>query len=308
MESISNSFSNELTESTSTPLVSILCITYNHENFISRTIESFLSQKTNFPFEIIVGEDCSTDGTLSVINRYRIKYPDLIRVITSESNVGPLNNIRRTLKICKGKYIALCEGDDYWTDIYKIQIQVAFLENNPDYVVTYHDACAFDDISISRQPQLTEKYQCDASQLDLIHARPISSLTACFRNVLIDIPSEFNQAPIIDLCLWSLLGNFGKGKYLSNIKPGAYRVHAGGIFSTQTSENKNRMTMHTFLCLSQYYARIGNAKISSHFIFRTITLGCSQITSIQKLKLIGTQLDSLFGSPIYLFLKIFTRR
>lgn len=291
-----------------TPILSILCITYNHEKYIAQAIDSFLAQDTSFSIEIVIGEDCSTDKTLSIIENYRKNYPSLIRVITSDSNVGMIENFRRTLKACKGKYIAICEGDDYWVDTHKIQVQVEFLEGHPEYILTYHDAFPFDENGNSSSSQLSKIFQRDATEEDLIKVRPISTLTTCFKNILVDVPPEFNQSPILDFCIWSILGNYGKGKYLSNIIPAAYRVHDGGVFSKQAVDKKNRMTMHAFLCLSNYYARLGNTKISGYFIFRTIILGCSQITFIQKVKLIGAQLDSLFGSPIYLFLKIFTRR
>ena len=108
------------------PLVSIASITYNHEKFIAQAIDSFLMQETDFDFEIIIGEDCSTDDTLKIIKEYKAKYPDIIKLITSESNVGMMTNFIRTLEACSGKYIALCEGDDYWTDTLKLQKQVNF--------------------------------------------------------------------------------------------------------------------------------------------------------------------------------------
>ena len=108
------------------PLLSIASITYNHEQFIAQAIESWLMQKTSFEIEIIIGEDCSTDNTRAIIEKYRKLHPDLIKLIISESNVGMMPNFIRTLAACRGKYIALCEGDDYWTDPYKLQKQVDF--------------------------------------------------------------------------------------------------------------------------------------------------------------------------------------
>lgn len=290
------------------PLLSILCITYNHEKFISQALESLLMQEVNFPVEIVVGEDCSEDETALIIQNYKKTYPSLIRVITSESNVGVVENFRRTLGACKGKYVAICEGDDYWADKHKIQTQVDFLENHPEYVITYHDAYPFDELGASSSLQLSSKYQCDATQEDLINTRPISTLTACFRNVITDLPSEFNHTPILDICIWSMLGNHGKGKYLPNIMPAAYRIHDGGVFSKQTGDRKIRMTMQAFLCLSNYYERIGNEKVNKHFAFHTVILGFSQVTIYQKIRLIVAQLDSLLGSPFYRFLRFFGAR
>lgn len=121
-----------------TPLLSIITITYNHEPFIVKTIEGVLMQQVNFPIELIIAEDCSTDGTRAICQRYAEEYPELIRLITSESNVGAVANERRAMLAARGKYIAFCEGDDYWIDPLKLQKQVDFLESHPDYSVTFH--------------------------------------------------------------------------------------------------------------------------------------------------------------------------
>lgn len=115
------------------PLVSILTITYNHEQFIAQALDSFLVQKTNFNFEIIIGEDCSTDNTLKIIKQYQKKHPNLIKLLPSDKNLGIEANFFRTTKACSGKYIAICDGDDYWIDDNKLQLQVDFLENNKNY-------------------------------------------------------------------------------------------------------------------------------------------------------------------------------
>jgi len=115
-----------------TPIVSVKMITYNHEPFIAQAIEGVVKQETKYPFELNIGEDCSTDGTMGIILEYQKKYPDIIRIITSDQRVGMMKNSYRTANSCRGKYIAFCEGDDYWTDRYKLQKQLDFLENNQD--------------------------------------------------------------------------------------------------------------------------------------------------------------------------------
>lgn len=121
------------------PLVSVKVITYNHAEYISKCLDGILMQKTNFPFEIVIGEDCSTDGTREIVFDYAKKYPDTIRIITSDENVGMMKNSRRVFLAAKGKYIAFCEGDDYWIDPLKLQKQVDFLEANPDYGMVHTD-------------------------------------------------------------------------------------------------------------------------------------------------------------------------
>lgn len=123
----------------SEPLVSVEMITYNHAPYIARAIEGVLRQKTNFPIELVIGEDCSTDGTREIVFDYLGKYPDIVRVVTSDNNVGAAENSFRTEMACRGKYIAYCEGDDYWHDPYKLQIQAEYLENHPECGLVHSD-------------------------------------------------------------------------------------------------------------------------------------------------------------------------
>jgi len=116
----------------SEPLVSVLMITYNHEAHIAKAIECVLRQKTDFPFELVIGEDCSTDGTRQIVFDYQAKHPEIVRVITSEQNVGAGENCRRTQAACRAKYLAYCEGDDFWQREDKLQIQVSYLESHPE--------------------------------------------------------------------------------------------------------------------------------------------------------------------------------
>jgi glycosyltransferase involved in cell wall biosynthesis len=121
------------------PLVSIMMITYNHAPFIAQAIEGVLQQKTSFFFELVIGEDCSTDGTREIVFEYQKKSPDIIRVITSEKNVGMIKNGLRTMKACRGKYMAFCEGDDYWQNLHKLQKQADYLESHPECGLVFSD-------------------------------------------------------------------------------------------------------------------------------------------------------------------------
>jgi len=125
------------------PFVSVGMITYNHEDYIGRAIEHVAGQETSFPIELIIGEDCSTDRTREIVFEYQRKYPDLIRIITSESNVGMRRNGLRTYEAARGKYIAFCEGDDYWHHPRKLQTQVDFLESNPEYGLVCSNARSY---------------------------------------------------------------------------------------------------------------------------------------------------------------------
>lgn len=126
-------------------MVSICCITFNHEKFIAEALEGFLMQETDFKYEIIIGDDCSTDGTKSIIDDYCEKYPGRIQLISHEENIGAIKNMLQTLNDAKGKYIALCDGDDYWTNPQKLQMQVDFMQNHPDSSICCHYSRVIDE-------------------------------------------------------------------------------------------------------------------------------------------------------------------
>lgn len=120
--------------------VSVCCITYNHEKYIAQAIEGFLLQKTDFSIEILIGEDCSTDHTREIIKTYQKKHPKLIKILSGEKNAGAGKNVVNVINNAKGKYLAFCDGDDYWTDVYKLQKQVDFLRNNQTFIACSHYA------------------------------------------------------------------------------------------------------------------------------------------------------------------------
>lgn len=122
-----------------TPLISVFMTTYNHQPYIARAIDSVLEQKTKFPFELVIGEDCSTDGTREIVMKYQEKYPNIIRVVTSDTNVGTHKNLARTMAACQGKYLAFCEGDNYWHDRKKLEKQCKYLEAHPECGLVHSD-------------------------------------------------------------------------------------------------------------------------------------------------------------------------
>ena len=121
------------------PLISVGMITFNHAPYIARAIEGVVKQSTGVSFELVIGEDCSTDGTRDLVIEYQKKYRDIIRVVTSETNVGMRNNAMRTIMACRGKYIAFCEGDDYWHRSDKLQKQIAYLETHSECGLVHSD-------------------------------------------------------------------------------------------------------------------------------------------------------------------------
>ncbi len=127
--------------------LSVCVPTYNHEQYIGQMLDGAFMQQTNFEFEIVIGDDASTDATPDIIREYDAKRPGIIRAFLHSENQGPKeprefagrNNVLQLLKACKGEYVAMCEGDDYWTDPLKLQKQVDFLDANPDFAVCHHN-------------------------------------------------------------------------------------------------------------------------------------------------------------------------
>jgi glycosyltransferase involved in cell wall biosynthesis len=249
-----------------TALVTVCCATYNHEDYVREAIESFLAQETEFPFEIIIHDDASTDGTAAIVLEYAERYPRLIRTIIQNENQyskAGLISPRFVFPEAQGKYLALCEGDDYWTDPGKLQKQVTFLENNPDYVITYSDCQPFDENGIIDHDYRGARRDLTATELK--RATPIFTLTSCFRNVIGKVPLDVMSARYGDMVIWSLLGHHGKGKYLADVMPSAYRVHDRGLHSRKDDNQRAVMRLITISALYAYYVRIGDDEIARFF-------------------------------------------
>ena len=246
--------------------VSIICLVYNHEKYLEQAFEGFLGQKTNFKFEIIIHDDASTDNSALIIKRYQNKHPELFKPIFQKVNQHSieLGRVTRTVYLAaKGKYIALCEGDDFWSDSFKLQKQVNFLERNPDFVLTHHDAIIVNEEGIKiSEGKLPEYNKRDFSCFELKKGPFLLTLSLCFRHVIKHYPPELLKLPNGDKILISLLGNYGKGKFMPEIKPAVYRVHRGGVWSSENKGNKNNKLFKTHDRLASYYKEQGDLTIS----------------------------------------------
>lgn len=170
------------------PLVSVRCITYNHENYIAQALDSFIMQKTNFPFEIIVHDDASIDKTAEIIREYEKKYPLIVKPIYEEENQWskPGNPLGKIVNAAlNGKYVAICEGDDYWIDENKLQMQVDFLENNPEYGMCYTKAKQYNQ-SMQNFNKISVGADFDGFEDLLKNGNPIPALTTVYRKDLLD--------------------------------------------------------------------------------------------------------------------------
>lgn len=208
-------------------LVSIWCITYNHESYIRNAIEGFLMQKTDFAYEIIIHDDASTDKTAEIIREYERKYPDLIRGIyeTENQHRQNISNIRWLLNIeqnnCKGKYIAVCEGDDYWIDCHKLQIQADYMEAHTECSLCIHNALQFNCQDGSTKS--IDPYECDMemdvdSEEIIMQYRGHPPTASMFhRRELIEMPALFCESPVGDYPLLLYALEKGKIHYNSRI-------------------------------------------------------------------------------------------
>jgi glycosyltransferase involved in cell wall biosynthesis len=163
-------------------IVSVFLLTYNQEDYISETIESIVGQRTNFKYQLVIGEDCSSDTTRSICEKYAQKYPDKIKLLPAlEKNIGLIANYMRTIKQCEGKYIAICDGDDYWTDMCKLQKQVDFMGSNPNFAIVYTNYTKlFPDGRLVTNAIHYKKRKSNFN--DLIENNFIPSVTALFVN------------------------------------------------------------------------------------------------------------------------------
>jgi glycosyltransferase involved in cell wall biosynthesis len=236
------------------PLLSITCIAYNQEPYIADAIESFIAQKTSFPSEILIGDDCSTDRTRDIILDYQRRYPGRIRLIPSSKNTGSRLNGVQTRAAARGKYIAHCDGDDFWTDPLKLQAQVDFLESNPDYVVCHHDAVIIDETgNVISSSKLPDDHKRDFSSDELKKAKGMLTISLCFRNVMQNYPEEYFRAFNGDTFLTCLLGPYGKAKYMDRIRPAVYRKHRGGVWGPLSDMEKGIRQADTYAWLYRYY-------------------------------------------------------
>lgn len=294
-------------------LVSICCLAYNHESFIRLTLDGFVNQRTNFSFEIIVHDDFSTDDTAKIIREYEVNYPDLFRVIRQTKNqysqgIKPIFNF--VFPAARGKYIALCEGDDYWTDPFKLQKQVDFLENNSEYVLSFHPVQIILPTGEIIADNITNvpSYHEDFISLAL-HGNYIHTPSVIFKNIIRQFPSNINESPVGDYFLYMILAQYGKIKRMDDAMA-IYRFGVG-VHSTKTKakqkldliktlkllqQNINHPQVNEILNLRITKLRLETAPESIHYL--------ANLSEIYSLKNLKYQL-SIFDSFKLLFLKLF---
>ncbi|WP_294313254.1 glycosyltransferase family 2 protein [uncultured Chryseobacterium sp.] len=232
------------------PKVSVIMLTYNHAPYLKQAIEGVLSQQTDFPFELIICNDHSPDNTDEVVKDFTEKYPGIIKYYKHETNIGFVENQRFAFTLAKGEYMAYCEGDDYWTDLNKLQFQTDFLDKNPDYVMTtarnllFHqnDGHFSDD---GKTHIFRDKDFVDYTQDSFFKERPTQTFTYLIRRKYLDFKWIDIYPDYRDLYYFYHLLEFGKGRAFNHVI-GVYRLHDGGIYSSLKIENQYRTSINIF--------------------------------------------------------------
>ena len=219
--------------------VSVLVVTYNHAQFVRQALDSALGQRLPLPFEILVSEDCSTDGTRAIVQEYAERHPQLVRLLLSEQNLHSNEVVARGFRAARGRYVALLDGDDYWTSDDKLWAQVEFLEARPDLTICFHNVQVVDERSQGTGRLWNAPGQQEVSGLhELLRGNFIASTSVMYRRAAVaEVPTWYDRFPITDWPLHVIYALQGRIGYLDRTL-GAYRLHSGGSFSTLGEREK----------------------------------------------------------------------
>lgn len=234
-------------------LVSIQCLVYNHESYLRQCLDGFVMQKTNFKFEAIVHDDCSTDGSAAIIREYAEKYPDIIKPIYETENQyskhdGSLDRIMNSA--CKGKYIALCEGDDYWTDPLKLQKQYDVLENSHNVILVYTNYNVVDDknnyLILAFWEKNKERSHSGDNFPDLVKGNYIMTLTTMFRRELLTNSLLKKCKNTMDLNYFRAASTMGDYSYIPEVTASYRRNPTGMTMSNHSIIDRNAKQINLF--------------------------------------------------------------
>jgi glycosyltransferase involved in cell wall biosynthesis len=220
--------------------VSVLVVTYNHARFVRQALDSALAQRLPQPFEVLVSEDCSTDGTREIVEEYAKRHPHLVRLLLSERNLHSNEVVARGVRTARGRYVAVLDGDDYWTSDDKLGAQVAFLDVRPDVTICFHNVQVVDEHSQTTGRLWNAPDQPEVSGLhELLRGNFIATSSVVYRRAAVsEIPAWYGGFfPVTDWPLHVLYAREGRIGYLDRTL-GAYRLHGGGLFSTLGEREK----------------------------------------------------------------------
>lgn len=297
---------NSKTDSQQLPMVSICTTTYNRGKYIGQAIESCMMQKTNFQFDMIICDNCSTDNTVAVIESYIQKYPGKIKLLKADKNYGLMINYIKSIEAGTGKYIADCDGDDYWTDEYKLQKQVDFLESNPDFVMCFTNTMQLNTATGKQNPAKEHIWDvATTSELltynsiglkdypnDIHCPGHVSSIV--FRNNILKFPDWYKDCYINDEPLFLMLSKYGKAKFLNEMMT-VYRMTPTGYSSFDFSHLRDwKGRIHFYKKIDEFFD--GQFKKEIAIVKRGYNLKISKFyfKSKQYIKSVGYLLKSFY--------------
>ena len=233
---------------------SVSMITFNHEKFIAQAIESIMSQQTSFEFELVIGDDGSTNNTRAICEQYQKQFGNKIRLIFNDKNIGSVNNFLQNIYSCDGDFIAICDGDDFWTDNSKLQKQVSFLDSHKDYSFCFTNVRSVDANGKQIKP-FTQIYYNDTFTHESYVAKitPPTVTTLFRKNMLPKVfPDEFKVLPNTDMFLKALLSEKGK-VHFENSVTASYRINNAGVYSGLNSFKKLEDKIKAYNLMFSYF-------------------------------------------------------
>lgn len=237
------------------PLVSVVVLAYNHEKFIETAVISVLNQRTTFPIEILIGEDCSTDRTREILIGLDAKHPGRMKLLFRDANLGLSRNLQDCRERASGRYLAVLEGDDYWTDSFKLEKQCQLMEAHPDWSMSFHSCRIFhDDGSTKDRISPVDPPAETLNVLDLLSENrvPTMSVTMFRQGVIKSMPAWHTKLRNGDWALYVLHADRGLVGFLPDNMT-AYRVHRGGLWSGWNSFDRWQQTLALFDYLEEYF-------------------------------------------------------
>ena len=251
--------------------LSVCILSYNHEKFIAQAVAGALNQVVDFDYEIVIGDDHSTDRSPEILLELQRAHPDRIRLLLRPTNIGMNYNFADVLRACQGEYIAFLDGDDYWTEPHKLQKQVAFLDAHPECVICFHNVITIGDDGRELSRIMVPANQKEISTLaDLLKSNFIPSCSVVFRNGLVpSIPEWFYQLSQGDYPLHVLNAEHGDIGYLNEVMA-AYRVHDKGLWTSLDELTRLQAELRAFETLDRHfnsrYRRIVGPIISRYYL------------------------------------------
>lgn len=247
-------------------------VTYNQEKYIDEAIRSVVLQNFNYPYEIIIGDDCSTDKTIERCQKWQEKYPTLIKIIRHDKNIGIQRNYMDTYNHCQGEYIAICEGDDFWCSKHKLQRQVKYMDTHKNCNICFHRVINYYMTNNSKSLSNGKGTKIDSDINDLAKSNYITNLSVMYRrNVINKLPEWLTEIASPDYVLHMLHASTGSIHYI-NSPMAVYRQHAKGIWGSNIKENQLLISINSRKHLIEHFSQ--DKTISQNLIntYTTIAL------------------------------------